>query len=64
MVSSQKKELHIGDQGVYQAQGTDAFVKGLRVMDVGPLECSAKRPGSVAVELAFGPKDLLGDGAH
>lgn len=64
MVSSQKKGLYIGDQGVYPAQSAAAFIKDLIAMDAGPLECSAKRPEGVAADLASGTNDLLGDGTH
>ena len=34
------------------------------MMDVGPLECSAKRLDGVTVDLASGTNDLLGGGTH
>ena len=46
------------------AQSAAAFIKDLIVVDVGSLECSTKRPEGVAVDLASGTNDLLGDGTH
>ena len=40
------------------------LIEDLVVMDVFSLECSAKRSKSVAVDLASGTNDLLGDGTH
>lgn len=64
MVGSQKKGLHIGDQGVYPAQSSASFIKDLIVVDIGPLKCNTKRPEGVVVDLASGTNDLPVDSTH
>ena len=64
VVCSQKKGLHIGDQNVYPAQSTAVFIKDLIVMSIGFFERGMKRPESIAVDLASGANELLGDGVH
>ena len=64
MIGSQKRGLHIGDRGMYPAQSAAVFIKDPIVMDIGSLECSAKRPEGITMDFASGTNDLLGDGMH
>lgn len=64
MVGFRKKGLCTGNQDVYPMQSAVAFINDLIVMDVGPLECNAKKTEGVTVDLASGTNDLLGDSIH
>ena len=64
MIGSQQEGFHIKNQGVYPAQGAAVLIKDLIAMGVGSLECSAKRPKDIAVDLASGTNGLLGNSTH
>ena len=49
---------------MHPSQSAAVLIKDLIAMDILSLECSAKRPKCVTMDLASGTNELLGNGAH